>query len=120
MGGIIAAAYLSLMGPAGMAELGDALRARVQYLAGHLAAIPGVGTTRLTGIPFKELVVDFSGSGCSPAAINAGLLERGIFGGIPLQDDFPELAGCALYSVTEEHTRDDLDRLATTLEELLR
>jgi glycine dehydrogenase subunit 1 len=52
--------------------------------------------------------------------VNALLLERGIFGGIPLESDFPDLAGCALFSVTEEHTREDLDRLTTTVEELLR
>jgi len=120
MAGIVAATYLSLMGPAGMAELGAALRARVQYLAEGLAAVQGISTTRLTGVPFKELVVDFSATGRSPAQINAALLERGIFGGIPLDGDFPQLSGCSLYSVSEAHTREDLDRLITTLQEALR
>ena len=109
MAGIIAATYLSLMGPAGMAELGEALRARAQYLRDRLATVPGVGTTRMSGLPFKEVIVDFSGSGRSPAQINAALLERRILGGIDLGEEFPELAGCALYSVSEEHTREDLD-----------
>lgn len=120
MAGIIAATYLSLMGPTGMAELGETLRARAHYLRDRLARIPGISTNRLTGLPFKEIVVDFSSSGHSTTQINAALLERGIFGGIDLQADFPELVGCALYSVSEEHTREDLDRLATTLEEVLR
>lgn len=120
MAGIIAATYLSLMGPTGMAELGETLRARAQYLRDGLARVPGIRTSRLTGLPFKEIIVDFSPSGRSVAEINAGLLERGIFGGIDLGDDFPELAGCALYSVSEEHTREDLDRLITTLEEVPR
>jgi len=119
MAGIVAAVYLSLMGPAGMAELGDALRDRAAYLAASLERIPGVSSRRLTGIPFKELVVDFSQTGRSVSEINALLLERGIFGGIALEADFPDLTGCALLSVTEEHTREDLDRLTTTLEELL-
>ena len=120
MAGIIAATYLSLMGPTGMAELGETLRARAQYLRDGLARVPGIRTSRLTGLPSKEIIVDFSPSGRSVAEINAGLLERGIFGGIDLGDDFPELAGCALYSVSEEHTREDLDRLITTLEEVPR
>jgi glycine dehydrogenase subunit 1 len=120
MAGIIAATYLSLMGPTGMAELGEALRARVHYLRDRLARIPTIGTSRMTGLPFKEIIVDFSSSGRSTAQINAALLEQGIFGGIDLQADFPELVGCALYSVSEVHTREDLDRLATTLEEVLR
>jgi glycine cleavage system P protein (glycine dehydrogenase) subunit 1 len=120
MAGIVAAVYLSLMGPVGMAELGQALRARAAYLASRLDEIPGVTTGRLTGIPFKELVVDFSKCGRSVADVDAGLLEHGIFGGISLETEFPDLAGCALYSVTEQHTREDLSRLATTLEDLLR
>ena len=74
----------------------------------------------MSGLPFKEVIVDFSGSGRSPAQINAALLERRILGGIDLGAEFPELAGCALYSVSEEHTREDLDHLATTIEEVLR
>jgi glycine dehydrogenase subunit 1 len=120
MAGVIAATYLSLMGPTGMAELGDALRARAQYLRGRLGAVRGVSTNRLMGVPFKELIVDFTASGRSPAEINAGLLERRILGGIDLGADFAELAGCALFSVSEEHTREDLDNLAITIEEVLR
>jgi glycine dehydrogenase subunit 1 len=120
MAGIVAAVYLALMGPVGMAELGDALRARAGYLAACLEGIPDVSTRRLAGVPFKEVVVDFSKTGRTVSEVNGGLLKRGIFGGIPLEEDFPDLAGCALFSVTEEHTREDLDRLATAVEELLR
>jgi glycine dehydrogenase subunit 1 len=120
MAGVIAAAYLSLMGPTGMAELGEALHARAMYLSDRLSGIPAVSTTRLTGLPFKEIVVDFSASGRSPEQVNATLLTHGIFGGADLGGDFPDLKGCALYSVSEEHTREDLDRLVTTLEEELR
>jgi glycine dehydrogenase subunit 1 len=103
-----------------MEDLGEALRARAAYLAARLETIPGVSARRLSGVPFKEVVADFSATGQTVAEINARLLERGIFGGIPLEDDFPELAGCALFSVSEEHTREDLDRLATSMEDLLR
>jgi glycine dehydrogenase subunit 1 len=118
--GIASAVYLSLVGPAGMTELGDTLRARLQYLSERIGSIEGVSTTRLSGVPFKELVVDFSGSGSSVDEINRALLDHGIFGGLLLEGDFPKLVGCALYSVTELHTRDDLDRLAASLEEILR
>jgi glycine dehydrogenase subunit 1 len=120
MAGIVAAVYLSLMGPVGMVELGEALRSRAAYLGARLEQVPGVTARRMSGIPFKELVVDFSETGRSVAELNGALLERGIFGGIALEGDFPHLRGCALYSVTEEHEREDLDRLVTTLEDLLR
>ncbi|MBV8218473.1 MAG: hypothetical protein JO325_08405 [Solirubrobacterales bacterium] len=117
--GIASAAHLSLLGPAGMRELGEALRARLRYLSERLDAIDGVSTRRLWGWPFKELVVDFSASGRTIDQINRALLERGIFGGRSLEPDFSELADCALYSVTELHTREDLDRLGATLEEIV-
>lgn len=120
MAGIIAATYLSLMGPAGMAELGEGLRARARYLSDRLGTVPGVSTTRMTGVPFKEVIVDFSASGLSPAQVNAALLERRILGGLDLGAEFGELAGCALYSVSEVHAREDLDRLAIAIEEVLR
>jgi len=120
MAGVVAAVYLSLMGPVGMTELGGALRTRAAYLGARLEQVPRVTARRMSGIPFKELVVDFSQTGRSVAELNGALLERGIFGGIPLEGDFPHLRGCALYCVTEEHEREDLDRLITTLEDLLR
>ncbi|MBV8341441.1 MAG: aminomethyl-transferring glycine dehydrogenase, partial [Gammaproteobacteria bacterium] len=58
-------------------------------------------------------------SGRTVDQIDRALLERGIFGGRSLEPDFPELAGCALYNVTELHTRGDLDRLGATLEEIV-
>ena len=118
--GIASAAYLSLLGPAGMRELGETLRARLRYLSKRLDAIDGISTRRLWGWPFKEMVVDFSATDRTVDQINRALLERGIFGGTSLETDFPELAGCALYSVTELHTREDLERLATNLEEIVR
>lgn len=116
--GVIAAVYLSLMGPHGMAELGQGLRARITYLAERLGRVDGVTVRDLAGIPFKECVVDFSETGQSVESINSALYERGIFGGIPLAADFPELDNCALYSVTENHTAADIERLAVTIEEI--
>jgi glycine dehydrogenase subunit 1 len=51
--------------------------------------------------------------------VNAALLERGILGGASLAHAYPELGECALYCVTELHTRSDIDRLAVALGEVL-
>ena len=51
--------------------------------------------------------------------INSALRERGIFGGKDLSDEFPELGQSALYCVTEIHTKDDIDRLADAVKEVL-
>ena len=118
--GIIAATYLAVMGPDGMRELGEGLLQRRAYAAKRLGAVPGLVPDRLQAPGFKELVVDFGGSGATVAEVNAGLLEHGIFGGASLARDYPELGESALYCVTELHTREDIDRLAGTLAEVLR
>ena len=70
--------------------------------------------------PFSgPLVISFEGSGKTVAEINWGLLARGIFGGKDLSWEFQELAQSALYCVTELHTKDDIDRLAGALEEVI-
>jgi glycine dehydrogenase subunit 1 len=53
------------------------------------------------------------------AEINKALLERGIFGGKDLSQEFPELGQSALYCVTEIHTQADIDRLAQTVQEVI-
>jgi glycine dehydrogenase subunit 1 len=116
--GIVAGVYLSLMGPQGMADLGAGIMQRSRYAAQRLAAIRGVTAPLLTGPFFKELVVGFEGK--SVAEINRALLERGIFGGKPLQAELPALGNAALYCVTEVHGQADIDRLASALEEILR
>ena len=69
---------------------------------------------------FKEFVVDLTATGRSVAAIDRALLERGIFGGVDLSRELPELGEAALFCVTEVHAQADIDRLADTLAEILR
>lgn len=117
--GITAGVYLALLGPQGMRELGESMLARSHYAARRLSRIPGVRAPRFRGPFFHEFVVDLRRTGRSVAAVNRALLRRGIFGGKDLAGEFPELTGCALYSVTEVHTQDDIDRLAKALREVV-
>jgi glycine dehydrogenase subunit 1 len=106
---------MALMGPQGFVELGETILQRSHYAARRIADVPGV-SVRWPGF-FKELVVDFAGTGRSVAEVNAALRARGIFGGSPAH---PSLGECALYCVTEVHTQDDIDRLAGALAEVTR
>jgi glycine dehydrogenase subunit 1 len=116
--GITAGVYLALMGPQGMVEIGEGIMQRAEYARRKLRQVKGV-KIRFEGIPFKEFVVDFNGCGETVAEINQKLLERGIFGGKDLSGEFPELGQCMLVAVTEVHSQADIDRLATTLQEVL-
>jgi glycine dehydrogenase subunit 1 len=117
--GIVAAVYLSLLGPAGLAELGQGIMQRSQYAAARLSELPGVAAPALDAPFFKEFVVSFEGTGRSVGAINAALRERGIFGGKDLSREFPVLGQSALYCVTETHTQADVDRLVEALSEVI-
>jgi glycine dehydrogenase subunit 1 len=108
------ATYMSLLGPRGFAELGELILQRSHYAAERIAALPGV-TVRYPSF-FKEFVVTFEAS--TVASVNAGLRERGIFGGGDLSGSHPDLGQSALYCVTEVHTRADIDRLVDALEEV--
>lgn len=116
---IAAGAYLAMLGPQGLAELGRGIVSRARYAAGRLDALPGVHAPAFSAPFFKEFVVDFSDTGRTVAEILSALREREIFGGIDLSGQYPELGQSALVCVTEVHTKADIDRFADALGEVL-
>ena len=116
--GITAAVYLALMGPRGMKELGEACMGRTAYAMKKLGTIRGVRVPAIGSSFFKEVPVNFDGTGKTVGEINQALLEKGIFGGHDLSRAFPALGQTALYAFTEVVTRDDIDTLAEALAEV--
>ncbi len=117
--GITAGVYLALMGPQGMAEIGQGIMQRSRYAAMQIGKIKGVQCPLFQSVHFKEFVVSFAPR--RPVAeINQALLARGILGGKDLTHEFPQLGNSALYCVTEVHTKQDIDRLVNALEEAVR
>ena len=89
-----------------------------QYAAQEIAKLNNL-SIRFSTPFFKEFVVDFSKTGKTAAEVNKALLGKGIFGGKDLSQDFPALGQCAMYCVTEVHTKEDIDRLVSALGEIL-
>ena len=114
---ITAAVYLSLLGPSGIREVGEAIMQKAHYTRARLDGLPGIGTGP-TSTPFKEFVVDFTETGRTVAEINRALLEHRILGGQDLSADFPELGRSALYCVTEVTPSEHIDRLVSALGEI--
>ena len=115
--GITAGVYLALMGPQGMAEIGQGILQRSRYAAMQIGKIKGIKCPLFQSVHFKEFVASF----VKPVAeINQALLARGILGGKDLTHEFPQLGNSALYCVTEVHTLQDIDRLVNALEEAAR
>jgi glycine dehydrogenase subunit 1 len=117
--GITAGVYLSLMGPKGMTELSRHIIQKSQYAIAMLSKLKGVKVPRFESSHFKEFVVDFSQTSKTVEQINKELIDENIFGGHDLGVLSRELDNCALYCVTEMHTKADIDKLVTVLSKVL-
>jgi glycine dehydrogenase subunit 1 len=117
---ITAAVYMALIGPQGIRELGEAIMQRSHYAMKLVSEIKGVKAPVFDSTHFEEFVVNFDGTGKSIPAINKALLKRGIYGGKDITGEFPELGKSALFCVTEIHMKEDIDKLAGDLGEVVK
>jgi glycine dehydrogenase subunit 1 len=115
--GITAGVYLALMGPKGMYDLGHTIMQNCAYAAQQLSRIDKVTVPALQAPFFQEFVLNLDYSGKTARQLNDALLEMGIYGGIDLSKDFPKLGESLLISVTEVHTKDDIDKLVASVRE---
>jgi len=112
---IAAAIHLAWLGPRGLAEVGRQSVAKAHYLAGVLAGVPGV-TLPVTAPFGREFPILLD---ADADAVVTGMAEHGFLAGIPLGADYPEFPGGLLVAVTERRTRDQLDRYAGALAEVM-
>ncbi|MGV8911995.1 MAG: aminomethyl-transferring glycine dehydrogenase subunit GcvPA [Rhodoglobus sp.] len=110
--GIAAGVYLALMGPQGMAELGETLLARTRYAQVKLSGIEGVTLTD-DALHLREFVIDLSGTSVTAEALVGRLRAEGIEPGVVIAEH--ELLVC----VTEVTTQADIDRLVTSMAAVL-
>jgi len=107
--------FMETLGKQGLRELAWQNAQKAAYAAEKLRGIKGV-KKRFTGPFFNEFVVSLP----KPwAVVDAGLKAKGIVGGYGLQADYPGLDRAAVVCVTELRTKDEIDRLARTLKEVL-
>ncbi len=117
---VASAAYLALLGPQGLKELGENVMARSQYAMKQLSKIKGVKAPVFKSPHFKEFTVNIDGTGKKVATMHKRLLTKyGVHGGQNVSREFPELGQTALYCVTEVHSKEDIDRLAQGLGDIL-
>jgi glycine dehydrogenase subunit 1 len=116
--GIIAAVYMSLLGPQGMRDVGEAILQKCHYTSAKLSEINGVEVK----FPrfFTEFPLCIDATGKKVRQVNKALLKRGIFGGKDISEEFPELGQSALTCVTEVHSKADIDRFVGEMEAILR
>lgn len=117
--GMTAGVYLALMGPQGMAEIGQVIIKHVRYAMQELSKLKDVSVQFHGSAHFREFIVDFSPSKKPVAEIHRALRARGIFGGYDISGKFPGFENHAIYCITEVHTKEDIDRLVRALSEVL-
>ncbi len=101
--------YLTIMGKEGLRELAEINLSKCEYAKRKLSE---TNPLRFSGPTFNEFVLTLKGD--SEPALQT-LFQQGIIGGLPLKRFYPELKNEILISVTEKHSREDIDRLAQIL-----
>ena len=113
---VAAAAYLSLLGPEGLREVAETTWYMSHYAAKRLSEIPGVESPLLKG----EFISDFTVRLPARAAeVRRALKERGVMAGIPLEGHAWFTGNDVLLTVTEVHSKEDVDRLVELVSEVL-
>lgn len=103
-----AAIYMSLMGPRGFTEVNRQICSKLAYAVNELVKTGKFHVEFPGACSYREVVLRCDES---VEAINARLLEAGILGGYDMEKEFPGMKNCWLLAVTEQRTREEIDRL---------
>ena len=101
---LVAAVFLTALGKQGIRQMAEQNLKKAFYLRRLLG-----NAVAFSGNHFNEMVVS---CGEDPHQINRRLFEEGIIGGLPLGRYFPERSDQMLICVTEQNSRQAMDRLA--------
>jgi glycine dehydrogenase subunit 1 len=102
---------MTLMGKAGIREVGELNLDRAAYLRERISKLKGFQVDMSQPI-FNEFVVTAD----KPfAQIEAALLQKRIFAGVALEKDFPAMKNAFLVCATETKSKADLDAYAEAL-----
>jgi glycine dehydrogenase subunit 1 len=116
---VASAVYVALLGPQGLRELGETIMYKANYAMRLLSEIEGVKTPVFKSLHFKEFTVNFDDAEISVKEVHKKLLQNKIHGGKDISEEFPELGETAIYCVTEVHSKEEIERLARILKEVL-
>jgi glycine dehydrogenase subunit 1 len=107
---VAATVYLGWLGPGGLEELGRQCAAKAAYAASRLSEIAGVELLHPDSPFFKEFAVRLPRP---TGGVVEAMVERGFLAGVPVGED------ALLVAVTERRTRDEIDRFAGAMAEVV-
>ncbi len=111
-----AAAYLALLGPAGLSQLFRTILTKTQYAIRRLSENSKLFVPRFAYPSYQEFVMTLKGKRGAASKLQQKLLARRVQPGKNLSKDFPELGESILTCVTELQSTDTIDSLASNIE----
>ena len=112
------AVYLSLLGPEGIKQLSELILANSNYAIKQLSELPNISLPFSNNYLFKDFAININTKSCDTEKIFNNLDNLGILGGLPLKRYFNELNNTMLFSVTELHSKNDIDKLVESVREV--
>jgi glycine dehydrogenase subunit 1 len=112
---LAATVYMEAMGKNGMRSVAETTVRNTQYAMKKLTEAGG--TVKFPGKVYGEFVLEIPRN---PEIIQEQLLKDKILCGLPLGKFYTELDNCLLIAVTERRTKEEIDRFAEKLAEVLK
>lgn len=116
---VTAAIYVALMGSDGIKKIGESIAYRSNYAARLLNELDGVRAPAIGETIWKDFAVQFE-TNISAKLIHEQLLKHGIHGGHPLKNEFPELGESLLFSVTELHSKEAIEKMVEIVSTIIK
>ncbi len=108
---LMANMYLCLLGKNGIREVAEQNLAKAEYAKKAIAALPGF-TIPFSAPTFNEFVVSYDGD---LGSLMQKLEVEKILGGIAMDHFFADMPSSFLVCTTEQHRKEDIDRLVDAL-----
>jgi glycine dehydrogenase subunit 1 len=107
--------YMCLTGRGGIKKVARLCMEKTEYAKKKLSKVKGV-EVKTSSPTFNEFVIRLPKD---PNEVIGKLIDKGFAAGFPLGRYYPDLEDYMLIAVTEKRTKEDIDRFAEALEEVL-
>ena len=112
---LAATIYMSLLGKSGLRKVAELCYQKAHYAAKQISQLDGFKLVNTRPF-FDEFVVECP---INVATLNHHLLHQGIIGGYDLEQDNPKFKNQMLVAVTEKNSKEEIDFLVQSLEEVV-
>ena len=107
--------FLETLGREGLRDLAWQNIQKANYALEKLSQVKGI-KRKFSGNIFNEFVIELS---ADMAKVDNALREKRVIPGLKIGEFYPGLGNCLLVCVTETHKKEEIDQLASFLEEAL-